>query len=674
MPGPRLASPGEGSRAGSDGSVGIDARAGGRGLSRSGDRLSEWIESPRVSGPALLALTGPRSGSLLPLGSGGLVVGRDADAGISLLDAGVSRLHARLVSEAEGWAILDLESLNGTFVNGVPVRRRTLRSGDRIEMGSSVFVFQDGSEKLPPAFVEVSDGALRLETTLVVSGHDEAADARAAGTRGSAERLAAANREIAGARSVPELARLVLDAAFDVTPARRGAVFVPEAAGPELVPVLGVDRLGAPGAAVPVSRRVLKRVTESGEGILCNDVRADEELATAGSLVSAGSRALLAAAFTARGRTNGALCLDATDPAARFDEAQLRFLMALGATASLALENLRHVEWLEGERGRLEAELPAGHEMVGESRGLLEVLRLIARVAPTDATVLLLGESGTGKEMAARALHRASPRAGRAFVAINGASLGENLLESELFGHERGAFTGAVVSKPGKLELADGGTLLLDEVGELPPGVQAKLLRVLETREFDRVGGTRTRKADIRLIAATNRDLKAEVRAGRFREDLFYRLNVVCVTLPPLRERREDVPLLASFFAARVARRLGRRLLGLAPESHELLRRYEWPGNVRELANVVERAVLLTDGEVVLPESLPKEVLEAGAATLPRTARFHETVLEAKKSAVLAAMKEAGGNVTEAARLLGLHPNYLHRLLSSLNLRTGGEG
>jgi DNA-binding NtrC family response regulator len=179
---------------------------------------------------------------------------------------------------------------------------------------------------------------------------------------------------------------------------------------------------------------------------------------------------------------------------------------------------------------------------------------------------------------------------------------------------------------------------------------------------------------DVRVTASTNQDLRKAVEEKRFREDLFYRVNVVPIHLPPLRERREDVPLLASFFAARVARRLGRRLLGLAPESHELLRRYDWPGNVRELANVVERAVLLTDGEVVLPESLPKEVLEAGAATLPRTARFHETVLEAKKSAVLAAMKEAGGNVTEAARLLGLHPNYLHRLLSSLNLRTGGEG
>jgi transcriptional regulator with GAF, ATPase, and Fis domain len=626
-------------------------------------------ESPGVSGPALVALTGPRSGARLPLDQGELLVGRDADAGIVLSDPAVSRHHARVSREDGTWAVVDLDSLNGTFVNGVPVRHRELRSGDRIEIGATVFVFQEEGVAPSSTAVELSEETLRLGSALVVSAREAATEPRAPGRELSAERLAAANREIAGARSVPELARVVLDAAFDVTPARRGAVFVSEESGEELAPVLGVDRLKGPGAAVTVSRRVLTRVAQTGEGLLCNDVLAEEALAGAGSLVSSGTRALLAAAFAARGRTNGAVFLDATEPSVRFDEAQLRFLLALGAAASLALENLRHVAWLEDERKRLEAELPAGHEMVGESPRIQEVLRLLARIAPTDSSVLLLGESGTGKEMAARAIHRAGPRSGRAFVAINGASLGENLLESDLFGHERGAFTGAVVAKAGRLELADGGTLFLDEVGELPPGVQAKLLRVLETREFERVGGTRTRKADLRIVAATNRDLKDDVRAGRFREDLFYRLNVVSVTLPPLRERREDIPLLASYFAARVARRLNRKLVGIAPETHALLRRHDWPGNVRELANAIERAVLMTDGEVVRPESLPEEILDAGVASGSRAARFHETVLAAKRSAVLGAMKESGGNVTEAARLLGLHPNYLHRLLRVLRLR-----
>jgi Nif-specific regulatory protein len=619
--------------------------------------------------PALLALTGPRSGSEIPLAEGEVLLGRDDGAGIALPDPGVSRQHARLVKDGDGWSLLDLGSLNGTFVNGVPIRERRLRSGDRIAIGASLLLFHDGSAAAPPPVVELCDGALCLGTTTILTSREASEDEPAG--RPSAERLASAGREIAGAGSSAEVARIVLEAAFAATPARRGAVVLAEKAGGDLTPVLGLDRQAAPGAAVPVSRRVLSRIAETGEGLLCNDVRTEESLADAGSLVSAGTRALLAAAFTARGRTNGAVYLDATDPSVRFDEAQLRFLMALGATASLALENLRHVAWLEEERGRLEAELPAGHEIVGESAPIKEVLRLLARFGPSDTTVLLLGESGSGKEMAARALHRVSARAARAFVAINGAALGETLLESELFGHERGAFTGAVASKPGKLELADGGTLFLDEVAELAPAVQAKLLRVLETREFERVGGTRTRKVDLRLIAATNRDLRAEVRAGRFREDLFYRLNVVSVTLPPLRERREDIPLLASFFAARVARRLNRKLAGFSPEAHVLLAQHDWQGNVRELANAVERAVLLTDSDVIRPESLPEEIRDA-APLGPRAGRFDDAVREAKKKAVLAALEEAGGNVTGAARLLGLHPNYLHRLLRSLSLRAGG--
>ena len=622
-----------------------------------------------MSGPALVALTGPRSGESFPLEKGGIVAGRDEDAGIALSDAIVSRHHARLCSEGDGWAVVDLDSKNGTFVNGVPVRRRTLRPGDWIQMGKSVFVFEDGSAALPRPSVEMSDTALRLEPTLVVSRADAAADPRSAGTRGSAERLAAANREIAGARSVSELARTVLDAAFDVTRARRGAVFVSDEPGGELSPVLGIDLDKGPGAPVPVSRAVLQRVSGTGEGLLCNDVRSEEAFSGDASDASPGTTALLAAALTARGRTNGAVFLDTAGAAVRFEEAQLRFLLALGAAASLALENLRHMAWLEEERRRLEAELPAGHEMVGESPKIQEFLQQLARVAPTDSSVLLLGETGTGKEMAARAIHRASPRAGRAFVPINGATLGENLLESELFGHERGAFTGAVVSKAGRLEQADGGTLFLDEVSEVPLAVQAKLLRVLETREFERVGGTKMRRVDIRIVAATNRSLKDEVKAGRFREDLYFRLNVVRLILPPLRERREDIPLLAAYFAARVARRMNKKLVGITPETHALLRRHDWPGNIRELANAIERAVLMTDGEVISPESLPEEFLDTCGASGPHPARFHDVVLAAKRSAVRGAMKGSGGNVTEAARLLGLHPNYLHRLLGLLDLR-----
>jgi type II secretory pathway predicted ATPase ExeA len=238
--------------------------------------------------------------------------------------------------------------------------------------------------------------------------------------------------------------------------------------------------------------------------------------------------------------------------------------------AALALGNIRQIEWLQAEARRLEAALDQG--MVGESPRMQEVHRLLARVAPTNATVLLRGESGTGKELAARALHHASPRAGRPFVAINCATLSETLLESELFGHERGSFTGAVERKLGKLEVADSGTVFLDEVGEIPASLQAKLLRVLEEREIERVGGTRPIRVDVRIVAATHRDLEQAIRAGTFRADLYYRLGVIAIALPPLRERREDIPLLASHFAARVSRDLGRRVAGFSPEARACLR------------------------------------------------------------------------------------------------------
>jgi transcriptional regulator with PAS, ATPase and Fis domain len=297
---------------------------------------------------------------------------------------------------------------------------------------------------------------------------------------------------------------------------------------------------------------------------------------------------------------------------------------------------------------------------------------VLARAAPTHSTVLILGESGTGKELAARALHAASPRARAPFVAINCASLSETLLESELFGHEKGAFTGALQRKIGKIEVAQGGTLFLDEIGEMPLPLQARLLRVLQERTFERVGGTRPLQADVRLVAATNRDLPREVTEGRFRSDLFYRLNVIAVTVPPLRERREDIPLLASHFAAIHGRAVRGRGLGVSPAARALLGRYAWPGNIRELSNAIERAVVLGDGEAILPEDLPEALLEAApAAGSPDGAapRFHEALNRYKRQLIREAMAESGGTVTRAAERLGLHPNHLHRLITSLDLR-----
>jgi transcriptional regulator with PAS, ATPase and Fis domain len=268
----------------------------------------------------------------------------------------------------------------------------------------------------------------------------------------------------------------------------------------------------------------------------------------------------------------------------------------------------------------------------------------------------------------AHALHRLSPRAARPFVAINCAALTETLLESELFGHEKGAFTGAVAQKKGKLEMAEGGTVFLDEIGELAAPLQAKLLRVLQQREFERVGGTHTWKLDVRLVAATNRDLAAEVQRGAFREDLYHRLNVVALRVPPLRERPGDILPLARYFLDRAAPRCGRAIKGITPETEECLMAYTWPGNVRELENAIERAVVLGDTEWIQPEDLPETVLEHGAPAQPPGA-LSNSVADNKRQLIMAAWRQSGGDHDRTAERLNIHPNSLRRLIRTLKLR-----
>ena len=307
--------------------------------------------------------------------------------------------------------------------------------------------------------------------------------------------------------------------------------------------------------------------------------------------------------------------------------------------------------------------------MIGESSPMKEVYRFLSRVAPTDSTLLISGESGTGKELVARAIHRNGPRASRPFVAINCAAIPEGLLESELFGYERGAFTGAAERKKGRIEIADGGVVFLDEIGELAPALQVKLLRVLQEREFERLGGSRPISVDIRLIAATNQDLAAAVKARTFREDLYYRLNVVSLIVPTLRERREDIPSLAEYFVAKFAVKCKVKSKKISPEAIGCLMNYDWPGNVRELENAIERALVLGLADVIRPEDLPESVLEKDVPPGIGEAKYHVAIKQLKKHLILSALEDAKGNYTEAARILGVHANYLHRLIRNLNLR-----
>ena len=313
--------------------------------------------------------------------------------------------------------------------------------------------------------------------------------------------------------------------------------------------------------------------------------------------------------------------------------------------------------------------------MVGRSPAWLEVRRVIEKAATSPFSVLITGETGTGKELVARAIHRISARRDGPFLKINGAAIPPTLWEAEMFGYEKGAFTGAVQSKPGRFELADGGTFFLDEVGEVPYDVQGKLLRVLQDREFERVGGVKTLTADVRLISASNRDLRRETSLGRFREDLYYRVNGIPVHLPPLRERREDLIPLAEYFLERTWKELGTGRKVLAPAAVEALERYPWPGNIRELENAVGRAVALSDGEELGPSDLCLGLAEPEGAQPPATPeeeRFHASVREHKRAVIRRAIAKAGGNKTRAAEILGLSPTYLSRLIRVLGVEGKG--
>jgi DNA-binding NtrC family response regulator len=327
---------------------------------------------------------------------------------------------------------------------------------------------------------------------------------------------------------------------------------------------------------------------------------------------------------------------------------------------------------LELENARLRDELVGASgfgRLIGSSQSLEKTLKQARAVADTSATVLIIGENGTGKEMLARAIHEESHRAEGPFVAVSCAALPESLIESELFGHEKGAFTSAIQSRMGRFELADGGTLFLDEIVELTPNVQVKLLRVLQERAFERVGGAKTLTVDIRLIAASNRDLESEVEAENFRRDLFYRLNVVPLTLPPLRERREDIPGLAAHFAAKAAEKHGRKTPQLDPCLIDSLHEYEWPGNVRELENLMERLVLLDPGTKLGLEFLPEKMLKVlPAPGVPSEKTFEGEITALKQRLIVRALEAEGGNKVAAARRLGISRSYLHRLISEFGL------
>jgi Nif-specific regulatory protein len=585
----------------------------------------------------LVAKNGPLAGTALAL-SNGLTIGPCCD----------------IRQSADGFSLHAADNGTPVFVNGLPMTTRHLEPHDELLIGDSLFVVHDDdpavASALSPCRVTM-DGPAGARPVLEVGVDEALLHADPGGTREQRD-LGTLIRVAAALTSVQDLA--VLDGALaglllDLVPVTR-VVFTDGGDAPSAV--RSAWAAAASDEPIRLDRALLDRVAKD----------------RVAAVIELDGRQAVVAPMMAFGRSTGSVWAE-TSPRERLDAGHVRLLLVVLALATVAREQSREAARLQDANELLKAEINLDHNMVGRSRPMRALFDRIARVARTDATILLRGESGTGKELVARAAHRNSARSTRPFIAVNCAALTESLLESELFGHEKGAFTGAIGLKKGKLELADGGTLFLDEIGELPMSLQAKLLRALQEREFDRVGGTRPVRVDFRLIAATNRDLEAGVETGQFRQDLYYRINVVTLSLPALRDRVEDVPVLAEYFVRKHAAKCGRRVRGIAPDALARLARHDWPGNVRELENVIEQALALGSDDSIVAADLPAAFADRKKSGAPESLHYHDRMEQTKRDLIVRAFERAGQSHADAARLLGVHPNYLHRLLRNLDLR-----
>ncbi len=628
--------------------------------------------------PRLLVLSGPLKDTTIPLSEGEITIGREASNGIAVTDPSVSRKHCLIGWQDGRFRVRDLDSRNGTLVNGAGVEEQWLQHGDEIATGDSSFLFLLEDEN-PAATdrVEFEDAQVTAETTIIHPRdavylqpdrllRELPATSRVARNLNALLKI---SRIVHAIRDLNDLQGQLLDLIFEVVPAGRGAILLADREGQQFNSMFARMREPGRGQPVKVSRTIARQVLEQGIAILGSDVPSHSDLREVESLASSEVRSLLCVPLTVFQRITGCIYLDSDSLGSRLNEEHLQLVTAIAGISAVALENARRLQWLEQENERLTVEISQERSLVGEGARMKEVYQFLKLAAPTDSTVLIEGESGTGKELAARALHRNSPRASKPFVAINCSAIPETLLESDLFGHERGAFTGAASQKKGRLEVADEGVVFLDEIGELAPALQVKLLRVLQEREFERVGGTHPIKLDIRLIAATNCNLEQAVREGRFRQDLYYRLAVLKITMPTLRDRREDIPMLVRHFVQKHAKRCKVKPRPVSREALSCLVNYDWPGNVRELENAIEHALVLGSSDTILPEDLPESLLERTPAPEMTEAKYHAAVKELKKQLILDAVEQTQGSYADAARILGVHPNYLHRLIRNLELK-----
>jgi transcriptional regulator with GAF, ATPase, and Fis domain len=587
-----------------------------------------------------------------------------------LVDGKVSRQHCRFSVRDGRLEVEDLGSHNGTFVNGEQLTApRALAAGDEVAVGDSLFLVDGGADAAAARFGDA---------TLIVtpgSAPSEVARATPAPPTPEGARLAAATAlaiELAGCRDLEAAARAVLAAMEKALAPKRGFVLLWDRGQGIARPLVGRSE----DATVSVSRTVLELAAQRKRAVAVEDAVEDRVLRQARSVVRNQLRAVAVAPVLLAGEVVGFLHVDrAQQPYTPEDAALLDcFAAAFALGGHLRAPAPAPVE-ASGGRTVAAVATASLDGPIGVSAAWRAALRIADASAPASSTVLITGESGTGKEEIAAYLHRRSGRAAGPFVAVNCGAIAETLAESELFGHEKGAFTGSTASRTGSIEAADGGTLFLDEVGELSAAIQVKLLRVLQERVFCRVGSTIPRRVDVRFVAATHRDLEADVRAGRFREDLFYRLAVIRIKVPPLRERPEDVEPLTRALLARTAAALGRRDPGIAADAVAALRRCRWPGNVRELGNALERALVLRPPDATGPisadeiaSSIDEGPREPAAAAVAGGTTLSSKVDALERAEIEAALRKARGVKARAAQALGLSRPTLDKKLADLDI------
>ncbi|HEY0463024.1 MAG TPA: sigma 54-interacting transcriptional regulator [Polyangiaceae bacterium] len=620
-------------------------------------------------------------------------IGRASSNDLILSDALISSEHARIVSSVDGFVLEDLGSTNGTWLLrageqhalGEGRRASALAPGDRLLLGGPEAEGVELRVDFAPDTDTLEIALMRPLSELGKGAPFSAGDDRL-------QLLVQALREVVSHEGVSDVVSGIADAALLLVPrathatvvlrqdADRGTSGKSVGFVPVVTRVRGPSGPRAPDAPVRVTRSVVRKVISERAAVLAAD--APSETFSSESLLGASIRSTIGVPLWKDDEILGVLQLDNRDAPAMFEARDVDALGVLSVSASLAIANAELIQRLSLARAELKKEnqylrgrerARAGDvQIIGESKAMAELLRQLDKVVDTRVSVLIEGETGTGKELIASSVHYRSKRKDKLFVAQNCAAFPENLLESELFGHKRGAFTGATDEKKGLFEIADGGTLFLDELGELPLSLQAKLLRALQEGEIRPIGATQSKQVNVRIVAATNKNLETEVKAGRFREDLYYRLKVFPIRVPPLRERRDDIAPLAVFFLDRYTREMGKSVPGFAQETLEILSAYDFPGNVRELENEVQRLVIQADeGAFLTPELLSSRVrqiesvlLSAGAAK----GSLKEMVDQVERHILIEALREHGNNKTAAAKTLGITREGLHKKLKQLGV------